>query len=292
MRSACFLMLAIATAAYADDPFACVDPDVADAFLGDPYRGRGEYSTIVPDGFVDLSLPAGWTLIGSQAFDAMTTVTFKTSMDRERAFTASVAAMARSGWAEIGQQYPGATGGFQTGTHPILVTVLCSDDLSRALSVIAAERSDQTFVSYVQHPDPRSCGAKVQEEPRYDPSELMRLVPSLKLPVDVRATNTGTGGNGNQVSSHVDVFGAVSRSDLSNFLENQIRDQGWESQTSWSSHHSSGSVWALDTVDDGLLIGTLLLFDSGLEPIRVRFSVTPADPAKGKDQGAWSTSSN
>ena len=292
MRSAYLLILAIANAAYADDPFACVNPDVADAFLGDPYRGRGEYSTAVPDGFVDLSPPAGSSLVGSQTVNSMTTVIFKANMERDRALSAAVDAMARSGWAEYEQQHRGMTGGFQTNTRPISATVLCNDDFSGALSVIASEKSGQTFVSYVQHADSRSCSAKEQAEFRHNPSEMMRLVPRLKLPEGARATNTGMGGNGHQVGSHVDVSGAVSRSDLSSFLENQIRDQDWEFQTSWSSHHSSGSVWALDTVDDGLLIGTLHLFDSGVDPIRVRFSVTPADPTKGEDRGSWSGSSN
>jgi len=292
MRSAILLILALANAAYADDPFACVDPDVADAFLGDPYRGRGEYSTTVPDGFVDLNLPAGSSLIGSQTVNSISTVIFKANVNRGRALSAAVDAMARSGWSEYEQQRRGVTGGFQTNTRPISATVLCNDDFPGALSVIASEKSGQTFVSYVQHADSRSCGAKEPAELRHNPSEMMRLVPRLKLPDGAKATNTGMGGNGHQVSSHVDVSGTASRSDLSNFLENQIRDQDWEFQTSWSSHHSSGSVWALDTVDDGLLIGTLHLFDSGVDPIRVRFSVTPADPTKGKDHGSWSGSSN
>ena len=292
MKSAYFLVLAIASSAYADDPFACVDPDVADAFLGDPYRGRGEYSTTVPDEFVELNLPPGSSLIGSQAVNSMRTVVFKSNAERDRALSAAVDAMARSGWAEYERQHLGMAGGFQTNTRPISATVLCHDDFPGALSVIASEKSGQTFVSYVQHADSRSCGAKEPAELRHSPSEMMRLVPRLNLPEGAKATNSGMGGNGHQVSSHVDVSGTVGRSDLSSFLEAQIRDQNWEFQTSWSSHHSSGSVWALDTLDDGLLIGTLHLFDSGVDPIRVRFSVTPADPMKGKDQGSWSGSSN
>jgi hypothetical protein len=292
MRPAYLLILAIAHPAYADDPFACVDPDVADAFLGDPYRGRGVYSTTVPNGFVGLNLPSGSSLVASQTLDSMTTVVFKTNVGRDQALSAAVGAMAKSGWAETEQQNRRVTGGFQTSTRPTTASALCNDDYSGALSVIASEKSGQTFVSYVHHPTSQNCGAREPAQVRHNPSEMMRLVPTLKLPEGATATNTGMGGNGHQVSSHVDVSGAVSRSDLSSFLETQIRDQKWEFQTSWSSHHSSGSVWALDSVGDGLLVGTLHLFDSGVDPIRVRFSVTPADPTKGKDQGSWSGSSN
>ncbi len=292
MKRAYFLILAIANSTYAEDPFACVDPDVADAFLGDSYRGRGEYSTTIPDGFVDLKLPSGLSLVASQKADLMTTVVFKADMEMERALEMAVGSMVESGWAENNQQYGRVTGGFQSNSRPTTAAVLCNDDYAGALSVIAADKSGQTFVSYIQHPTSRSCGEREPTKVRHNPSEMMRLVPTLRLPEGAKASDTGMGGNGHQVSSRVDLSGTLSRSDLSSFFESQIRDQGWEFQTSWSSLHSTGSIWALDSVGDGLLIGTLHLFDSGTDPIRVRFSVTPADPTKGKDHGSWSGSSN
>jgi hypothetical protein len=54
MRCASDLIFAISAASYAEDLFSCVDSDVADAFLGDSYRGRGEYSTSIPDGITSL----------------------------------------------------------------------------------------------------------------------------------------------------------------------------------------------------------------------------------------------
>lgn len=288
MRSVALLVLVIANAAYADDPFACVDSDVSDAFLGDPYRGRGEYSTTIPDGFVDLKVPAESSIVGSQTVDSMTTVIFKTKLERGRALSSAVDAMAQSGWTEHEYQRRSVTGGFQTSSHRVSATVLCNDKYPDALSVIASKKSGQTFVSYVQYAASQSCDAKSQAELQRDPTEIMRLIPRLKLPEGTKAANTGMGGSGHQVSSYVDVSRTVSRSDLSNSLEDQIRDQGWEFQTSWSSHHSSGSVWALDTVNDGLLIGTLHLFESEVGPIRVRFTVNPADPSKGRNYGSWS----
>ena len=292
MRLAFFLILAMASAAYADDPFACVDPDVTAAFLGDSYRGRGEYSTKIPGGFVDLNLPAGFSHVGSQTFDAMSTVVYEADMEKNRAFTAALDAMTDKGWTEAHRQRLGVMGGFQSRSRATAATVLCNDDFSRALSLSAAEKSGQTFVSYSEHSDAQSCRVKEAAVFRHDPVEAMRLVPRLQLPEGARTTNTGMGGDGHQANSRVDVFGTTSRADLSNFLEGQIRDQGWEFQTSWSSHHSSGSIWALETPEEGLVVGTLHLMDSGDEPIRVRFSVTVADPSKGKDYGSWSGSSH
>lgn len=292
MRCASILILAISAASYAEDPFSCVDPNVADAFLGDSYRGRGEYSTSIPDGFTTLHVPAGLSLVGSQIVDSMTTVVYKTSMDAESALGAAAGAMAKSGWAENAERPRRVSRGFQTSsrTRP-MATVLCNDDETGALSVIANDKSGHTFVSYVRHSASQSCDDAPARPLRHDPSEMMRIVPTLKLPEGARATNTGMGGDGDEVGSRVDISGAMARSELQNFFEDQIRNQSWEFQTGWSSHLSSGSVWMLDSAEDGVLIGTLHLFDSGGDPIRVRFSVNPADPTKGTDNGSWSGSS-
>lgn len=291
MRFAYLLMLTISAASYAEDPFSCVDPDVADAFLGDSYRGRGEYSTTIPAGFANLNVPSGLSLVGSQTGDSMTTVVYKASMGAEPALDAAVGAMARSGWAENTERSRRVSRGFQTSTRP-MATVLCHDEEAGALSLIASDKSGHTFVSYVHHFASQSCGDAPAAPLRHDPSEMMRMVPTLRLPEGAQASNTGMGGNGHEVGSHVDISGAIGRSDLQNFFEDQIRNQGWEFQTAWSSHVSSGSVWTLDSAEDGILIGTLHLFDSGADPVRVRFSVNPADPARGKHNGSWSGSSN
>ncbi len=291
MRCVSLLMLAISVASYAEDPFSCVDPDVADAFLGHSYRGRGEYSTSIPGGFATLNVPGGLSLVGSKIVDSITTVVYKGSMDPEPALDAAVGAMAQSGWAENKAQQRRVPRGFQTSSRP-MATVLCHDDESGALSVIATDKTGHTFVSYVHHSASNSCGDAPAAPLHHDPSEMMRLVPTLKLPEGTTASNTGMGGNGHEVGSHVDISGAIGRSELQNFFEDQIRNQSWEFQTGWSSHLSSGSVWTLDSADDGILIGSLHLFDSGVDPIRVRFSVNPADPTKGTDHGSWSGSSN
>jgi hypothetical protein len=284
-------MLAISAASYAEDPFSCVDPDVADAFLGGSYRGRGDYSTSIPAGFAALNVPTSLSLVGSQIVDSKTTVVYKTSMDPEPAVDAAVGAMAESGWAENAEQYRRVSRGFQTGSRP-MATVLCHDDEAGALSVIANDKSGQTFVSYVHYSGSHSCGGATAAPPRHDPSEMMRLVPTLKLPEGAKASNTGMGGNGDEVSSNVDISSAMGRSELLSYFEDQIRSQSWEFQTSWSSHLSSGSVWTLNTAKDGILIGTLHAFDSGVDPIRVRFNVNPADPTKGTDRGSWGSTSN
>ena len=291
MKYAGLLMVAISTVSYAEDPFSCVDADVADAFLGHTYFGRGAYSTSIPDGFASLNAPAGFSLVGSEVLKSMTTVVYKTSLPAEAALDAAVDAAAESGWAESTVQHRSPRGGFQTVSRP-LATLLCHDDAEGALSVIAAEKTNRTFVSYMQTSRSQSCRSKAAARSHYDPAQLMRDLPTLKLPAVATASNTGMGGDGDEVSSHVDISGAMSRTELADFFAGQIWDQGWEHQTDWASRFSSGSVWTSNSDESGVLIGTLHLYGAGDDVVRVRFSVNPADPEKGTDRGSWSSTSH
>ena len=78
MKRIALLILAAPIISHADDPFACVDPDVARAFLGNWYQGRPQYSTSIPDDFFDLAVPASLSLVGSEATGALTTVVYTT----------------------------------------------------------------------------------------------------------------------------------------------------------------------------------------------------------------------
>jgi len=291
MKYASLCMLAMTSASFAGDPFSCVDPDVADAFIGNSYQGRAEYSTAVPADFVTLSVPADFSLVGSKTDGAISTVVYKSGTDSKLALSLAVDSLATIGWTESSQESGGVLGGFQASSLPSFA-MLCNDDGDEALVLTAADRSGKTFVSYLQPSASQNCGTSFIEPPHYDPSEMMRLVPTLNLPKGVTVSNSGMGGSGHEASSRVDISGANGRSELMTFFEDQIRQQGWEYQTNWSSHLSSGSVWSLDTVDVGVLIGTLHIFDSGTGPMRVRFSILPVTPETGRRNGSWSGSLN
>lgn len=286
------IFIVVISNAYAEDPFACVEPDVRDAFLGNTYAENSEYSDKMPEDFVDFLPPENLTLIGSVFSDSMTSVVFGSSVEKEKAFRSSMLSLSRSGWVEKEDLRSGGAGGFQVRSNDLIMGVLCKDGHDAAVTVLAGQKSGKTLVSYIQHSGAHSCAEKqVSIAPR-DPTEMMRVIPALSLPAGARATNTGMGGSGHQVSSHVDVSGLASRSDLASFIEEQIGNQGWEFQTSWSSHNSSGSVWVRETGEDGLLVGVLHLFDSGADPIRVRFSVSPSNPSGDTYRGSWSGSRN
>lgn len=287
MRYALLVTLAISAASFAEDPFACVDPDVADAFVGHSYFGRAEYSTSIPAGFTRLTVPAGSSLVGSQSTDSMTTVVYKSGMSTERALGAAIEALAESGWTEAALLHRGS-GGFRGSAEPASA-VLCHPDDPGTLSVLAKDASGKTFVSYAHHGSSPNCQGEDADQDLVHMGlpTLMRLLPTLKLPDGAKASDIGSSGSSDSVTSHVDVSGGTGRAELQSFIENQVRNQDWKYQTAWSSHVSSGSVWTQESAEHGTLIGTLHLFDSGADPVRVRFSVSPANPT-GTDHGSWS----
>lgn len=98
-------------------------------------------------------------------------------------------------------------------------------------------------------------------------------------------------GSGDEVSSQVDISSALAVAELVSHFDRQIEAQGWEFQTSWSSRLSSGSMWMLKSDEDGPLIGTLHVIDPGIQSVRIRFSVTPANPTRHSNSGSSSSTS-
>ncbi len=181
-------------------------------------------------------------------------------------------------------------GGFQMSTRP-KATSFCRDDNPRVLSAIAHSKSGQTYVSYSIYSQIQSqpCGETTPTAQISPHRTLYGHLPKLILPEDAKSSNVGGGGGGDEVNSRVDVLTAMSRAELLSFLGDQIQDQRWVFDTNWSGELSSGSLWTLDAPDDGMLIGTLHIIGPSVGAVRVRFSVSTAEPKVGGIQGSWSS---
>lgn len=275
------LLLLAPAASVADDPLACVDPELVRAFISN------EYSTTVPADMAHIDVPAGFSLVGSRTNRSTTTVAYRTASGAEGAIAAAVSLLEESGWVENGDRRYSGRGGFQSDTRSARA-VVCRDDAPNPIDVNARPDGDVTFVSYTRHPRSSRCQPRAQPGEDLGARDLFFYLPVLALPEDAIAANVSTGGGGDEVNTRVDISGAAGRTDLLNFFEDQIRKQNWQHQTGWSSRVSSGSVWLADTEEAGTLVGTLHVFDAGEDPVRVRFSINPADPKRGVERGRWS----
>lgn len=292
MRWAALLACAVSGTVLASDPFECVDPDVVSAFVGHRHLGPARYSTEIPDDFVLLDVPEGLALVGSESAESRSEVVFRTDRKPTEAFEDAVARMGLSGWQAGPNEHGGRQRGFQARSTSLAVT-LCHGDEPDALAVMAREAAGQTLVSYMQVSGGQACTAEdTSRLGRQSHDVMLGEMPNMKLPSDVKTRGMGMSGGGDEFASRVDVSGAPDRAALQSDLEKQVRAQGWDFQTGWTSQHSAGSVWTKDAGESGLLIGTLHLFGTDTDPLRIRFSITPADPDKGVNRGGWSSSSS
>lgn len=120
------MILFIPIVALADDPFACVSPEVMAAFLPgypEPY----EYSTELPTGFVEHAAPSSSKLIGSQVGRSHAVVVYAVDDDRSGAVDEITNSIIEQGWRDVGEQDDRPQGGFQTALNPNQ-RQLCHDD--------------------------------------------------------------------------------------------------------------------------------------------------------------------
>ena len=80
MQRFAFVLFLLPSICFADYPFLCVDPDFREAFLPS-YPIQTQYSTDLPDGFIEHAVPRSSVLIGSQANDSYASVIYKTDDD-------------------------------------------------------------------------------------------------------------------------------------------------------------------------------------------------------------------
>jgi len=282
-------LLTLATSSIADNPFACVDEDTMDAFFGFYSRAPDSFSTSVPDEFPPLVVPEGFSLVGSHRANSTILVAYKSSKDVETAFNLGLNEFSQQGWQETtNDRYRSrsfVSDSMSRGTY------LCKAQGGALLGVNARQQNGKTFLllSYSTEESPM-CGNDRQDSGIGDSSDLMALLPELKLPGGIDWKNKRSGGSGHSVNSWIDLFGALSKQELQTDFEAQIEAQGWERQSSWTSEYSTGSIWLKGYMEDRILVGTLHLFDHGVDPIRARFSIDLVHPLDEVNYGSWGSS--
>ena len=283
-----FLFLIVPAFSMASDPLDCVDPEFVRAFLAGHSSTPVSYSTEIPEHFEVRELPSDMKLIGSRKEKFATTVIYRANQGVRDAYSGLADALSEQGWEDITYERTPARRGFQLADQSV-VAEYCREIDDTNLAVRVSERFGQTHVSFNQYVRKTmlGCMGLIRERRR----DLMDRLPILNPPDGAMTSNVQKAMNLHEVSTSVDVSAGISREELLGFFGSQIRDQNWTFQTEWSSNLSSGSVWSRNTSEQGILVGTLHLYDAGSDPVRVRFSVDTANPAKDIDHGVSTQSS-
>lgn len=268
------LILLFPIVGLADDPFACVSPEVMAAFLPG-YPEPNEYSTKLPEGFVEHSAPSSSRLIGSQVGRSHAVVFYAVDDDRSGAVDEITNSIIEQGWRDVGEQADRPQGGFQTALNSNQ-RQLCHDDGPRTLTVSSRESGTLGFVSISMHAGIgiQSCN-ELLDRSRYshNPLALQKELPILNLPDGVRPGGQGSGGGGDEYDTHVAVVTDMPKESLVAVLNDQIRDQGWVLDASWSGSRSAGSAWAKESADGEPMIGMLTAYGGSDEAYMLRFEI-------------------
>lgn len=280
-RSALLLLLA-PTLVIASDPLDCLDPEFVRAFFSGTGSSPVSYSTDVPEHFEVRELPPDMKLVGSRNKKYATTVIFRTDQGVREAYSGLADILSKQGWEDITYDRAPSRRGFQLAGQS-QVAEYCRNIDDKNLAVIVNDRFGQTLVSLEQYDRKtlRGCLATERERRR----NLVDRLPILNPPDGATTSNSVIGRNAHSVSTGIDISASIGRDKLLKFLEDQIQDQNWVLLTSWSSDISSGSVWSQNTSEQGILVGTLHVYDAGDYPVRVQFSMDSADPEKDIDHG-------
>jgi len=272
--------LILPVTAIADDPFACVDPEFKTAILGSGGQGAPEYSTELPDAFDELRVPDTFDLVGSEINNYSLRAIYKTTEDPGVALSDAVDLLTENGWRDLADVMAMHTRGFQSGSIPEMARV-CRDTEPGLLSVTVNKSSNQTYLSFsiTSYGEGQTCEDLEIQANSFGRQRMNMFedLPVLELPDNIQSSNSGMGGGGNEYHSDVVVSTEMSRASLMSYLGDQIRDQGWIFDTSWSGNLSSGSVWSKKSPDDKTLIGTLHAYGTSSDTYRIRFGVTPAE---------------
>lgn len=281
MRRSALILFALPIAAVAGDPFECVDPDVADAFLGYWHESRPEYSTSVPADSLNLSLPPMFELVGSKRGDYGITVVYKSRTDPQASFSSSITAMEDAGWKDFSRVYTRMRGGFQAESKPKSAT-MCHDDSPKRIDISVKEISGTTLVSFYSDRriqiQSQSCSELMSESMVRDRIPLKAQLPKLKIPADAKLSRNSSGGGGDGYSAYIVVATTMSRDELLRHFDDQIRDQLWIADTSWSGKSTLGSIWSKTGTKNDALVGELRIAEASTGVFNVRFTVSSVHP--------------
>lgn len=254
-----------------DDPLACVDPDIRDAFVG--LSGFGVESTInraAPAWFPE-QLPDELILIGNSSGGHGNRVAFKTTLAPTTAASRLVQALEAVGWQRVDQRLPD-NGGFRSRQTPREVPSLCHDKLGNA-QIMARARDSDTLVQVFQREQRSSCRSHNQIQQAYQQSD-QSLMPTLDLPADAKNhVGSGHSSSGRDQESRTEFRSNSSPGQLQSFFAKQLQEQGWTADAQWQGSVSVGSAWTNTTEQDDLLSG-LLRIDVGTDNrYKVRFGL-------------------
>lgn len=261
--------------ALADDPLACLDPDVVRTLLATPAEGSIEITRERAAGFPRIALPAEFELIGSRVSSFASMIALKSSLPIEETKTRVEQLVTRSGWERFGELTQGNGGGFQSrGRIPTSASMpesmtFCSDVQGNLTIALARSPSGGSYVTLWAplRESPNPCQSYRNAE-RLEAGQSHQL-PALYLPEDGIGYPDGGGRGPNSETSTAYLKSDRTIPALLDFFARQLADQDWRQEGQWSDPILSGSAWLSQ---DQSTSGLLTIIQQGSNHYRLTFA--------------------
>jgi len=275
------------TVTVSQDLLECVDPDIRHGlFAQRTFDSSSVVTQSLPPAFANLEIPGGLELIAGAVADSHSAVAFRTGLEPTAARDAAIASLSRAGWES--EQTLLQVGPFVLADRPVQA-ILCNE--SDRVLVRIADRNDTVYVTLTQLEVRRNapCNIDSRESINSQMQMAMRLeqyMPTLTFPEGARDADsdstTGLGSRGHiggqsvgdeEMTRISGIAIEASPTDLADYLNGQMTDQGWLIDSSWSGELSAGSVWLLRPDADTRLTGMLDLTALSESTYRVGFRI-------------------
>jgi len=254
----------------ADDPLACMDPDVVRTLLATPAEGSIEITRERAAGFPVVPLPDGFELIGSRTSSFASTVAFRSLVSVPEAKTRLESLLTRDGWERLGKPTRSDGGGFlvrELIPQPESM-MFCSDDTGNLTAYFAQSASGATYVALwapLREP-PNPCESYRNAE-RFEALRTYQM-PALYLPEDGIGYPEGGGSGRDSETSTAYLKSDRTIPALLDFFARQLADQDWRQEGQWSDPILSGSAWLSQ---DQSTSGLLTIIQQGSNQYRLTF---------------------
>ncbi len=281
----------ISAIAKAEDPFACVDPNVRVAFmdhfrdLRNVYSTEGSSSTVLPE------FPSEWDLVGTHSHPRGEQIVYTSENSVNDAADQAISIMVDAGWTYAEYQSPFGSGGFRMSETPRNAE-FCSPDKGHSISLTTIKKNATVFVSVSHRADQGQCqpGASDMYSSRLG---LRQEIPLLLIDEALVKTMrpAGSGGGGDSYGVGAALFGLSDRSMLFADLNRQLADQQWIPQGDWASDRSAGSAWFRETASGEPRVGLLHAIRASDDATHISFTIQSVAELAKQGMGAqWMSS--
>jgi len=246
---------ALGAAAYAEqDPLACIDQDIRDAFFS--FAGKGQIEQRLPS-WLELSFDESFSLIGSANFGSSGTVALKTQIQPAAARSRLKDWLGQAGWENLADQQDDLTGFRAPRLRTDGYLMLCHQDHG-TVTVSAQQRQNDTITWLRRSGSGNSCQQQKSMLNTITEGRTISHLPALDLPDDIRnhrGSSSSSSGDSEEISTRFE--SNATPHDLLGHFADQLKQQGWTADTNWQGSVTAGSAWTKTNLDDQLLSGLL-----------------------------------